>query len=132
MDCPACVLVTITQPDAPTDRLSIHTDGNIDAALVVLVTAVGTMLNPQLLGETPWYAGRSLFEILEGVCQDLGIRATKDRSGGMPITFDLGAQTARLDARGKPGAVMSLEDWMAASGWMMKRRHEARQAVQYN
>jgi hypothetical protein len=121
--CAGCMLVSIMQPDAPTDHLSIHTGGNVDAALVVLVTGVGVMINPEILGAVPSYAGGSLIEILEGVCRELGVEARRDRAAGMPITFDLGARTARMDSpRMGRGPTLAIEDWLGMSGALLLRR----------
>lgn len=131
--CASCVLVSIAQPDAPTDHLSIHTAGNIDAALIVLVTGVGTMLNPEMMGDPPSYAGGSLIEILEGVCRELNVETNRDETAGMPILFDLGARTVRMDSpRMGRGPTMELEAWLALSGWMLKRRRESAKVASLN
>jgi len=131
--CASCMLVTITQPDAPTDHLSIHTGGNVDAALVVLVTGVSTMLDPTVLGDPPSYAGGSLIEILEGVCAELSVPSSRNRVGGMPITFDLGARTARMDSpRMGHGPTLTLENWLGMAGYLLHRRRQASQVATLN
>lgn len=133
--CEGCVVVTITQPDAPTDLLSVHTGGDVLAALTVLVTAASTLLAARVADDArPAHAGRAFVDILEGVCADLGVPTTRDDAGRMPIVFDLGARTAQMNAPGgmPVGPILPLETWLGYAGQQLKRRVSAAVAARLN